>query len=208
MSNEFDEFENTKPDYPDFGQHQSGYPNFQNGSEQTTQFDNTSQTERVVKMSKFAQCGVTLVAFIVLSLLFIFIVNIITGVTSKKESKPVETQQVVIEEPKTVEETKSTELATTKERVTEVPKTTHSEYLPASAISKEVLSNSATVEQIGIVSENKLLAMFEVTFKMGSTNFVVMLNYDQAQYLSVGETVKISYSKVEGYDKVIIRSID
>lgn len=81
------------------------------------------------------------------------------------------------------------------------------EFLPTSAVSSTVLTNTAIVENISLVSDEGLLALFEVKLKMGSTSITLKLNYDTVSKLSVGQQVTVKYSKVEGFNKVVILSI-
>lgn len=81
------------------------------------------------------------------------------------------------------------------------------EFLPTSAVSSTVLTNTAIVENISLVSDEGLLALFEVKLKMGSTSITLKLNYDTVSKLYVGQQVTVKYSKVEGFNKVVILSI-
>lgn len=81
------------------------------------------------------------------------------------------------------------------------------EFLPTTVVSSTVLTNTAIVENISLVSDEGLLALFEVKLKMGSTSITLKLNYDTVSKLSVGQQVTVKYSKVEGFNKVVILSI-
>lgn len=74
-------------------------------------------------------------------------------------------------------------------------------------VDSDILSNTATVESIALYSENDLLADFKVKVKMGSTNLEFTESYDVAKDWVVGDKLKISYSKVKGIDRVVIRGV-
>lgn len=129
---------------------------------------------------------------------------------SSGESKS-ESSQTTTESSSTVNSSSSevktnTETSQTpKTEVVEVEKV--KEFLPTSAVSSTVLTNTAIVENISLVSDEGLLALFEVKLKMGSTSITLKLNYDTVSKLSVGQQVTVKYSKVEGFNKVVILSI-
>lgn len=91
---------------------------------------------------------------------------------------------------------------------TEAQASNTEEYYKVGNLSKEVLSNEATIKSIKLAKENDKLALFHVELEMGATTLTLALNYDQAVGMGVGDKVKVNYSKVEGADKVVIRSIE
>lgn len=91
---------------------------------------------------------------------------------------------------------------------TEAQSSNTEEYYKVGNLSKEVLSNEATIKSIKLAKENDKLALFHVELEMGATTLTLALNHDQAVGMGVGDKVKVNYSKVEGADKVVIRSIE
>lgn len=79
--------------------------------------------------------------------------------------------------------------------------------IEGATISGTVLQNTGVINSIKLVVENDLLATYHVDVAMGSTVLPLVLNYEQANGLSVGDMVTIQYSKVEGHDKVVVVSI-
>lgn len=147
-----------------------------------------------------------------------FIIKVTTSLTGGKSQDPkVETSQVQEREQKKVEEvpesstkTETTTSDASSDNIQSVPSAEPPAQpeLDVTKLKPEVLKNTAQVKSISLVSENDLLAVFKVSFKMGSTNLDLVLNYDQAQGLSVGDEVTINYSIVDGADRVVVRSIE
>lgn len=74
-------------------------------------------------------------------------------------------------------------------------------------VGSDILSNTAVIESIALYSENDLLADFKVKVKMGSTSLEFTESYEVAKDWVVGDKLKVSYSKVDGIDRVVIRGV-
>lgn len=79
--------------------------------------------------------------------------------------------------------------------------------LPSSAVSGEILTNTGTINSIELKISDDLVATYVVNIALGSTDIDVLVNEADIKGLNEGGQVKVSYSKVEGYDKVVIRGL-
>lgn len=79
--------------------------------------------------------------------------------------------------------------------------------LDGAKISSEVLVAKGVVKTKNLVADNGLTAYYMLDLSVGSTSLKVLVNYDLASQLKMGDTVTVRYHKLIDVDKVIIESV-
>lgn len=79
--------------------------------------------------------------------------------------------------------------------------------LDGAKISSEVLVAKGIVKTKNLVADNGLTAYYMLDLSVGSTSLKVLVNYDLASQLKMGDTVTVRYHKLIDVDKVIIESV-